>query len=97
MKVKMQVIGFGEASFTSSKNGRVYNRATLMGFAIDPYDGSQFPALATLAFDAPALPETPKGNAFYLIDVLEMSVKNAMTNFTFSTLVPFSEGSGKVK
>ena len=92
MKVKFQVIGVGETSFTSPKTGRQFNRARLIGMAFDPYDTSSYPAVADLAYDT-ATPSVKQGDT-YLLDCTKMDFPNGMLSFTFKSAEPFKPSKG---
>lgn len=84
MKVKFQVLGSGQTSFHSSKTNRDYQRVRLMGF-VEDCEGTQCPATADMGFDC-ALSQMPKSGETVLLDMSEMTSRNAMTEITFTSL-----------
>lgn len=92
MKIKFNVLGVSETSFTSTKNGRIYNRARLIGMAVDAYDQTQQAAVADLAFDSPA--QSIKQGDTYLLDVVKLDLQNAMLSLQFKSAEPFKSSRG---
>lgn len=84
MKLRFNVLGSGQSSFHSSKTNRDYQRVRLMGF-VEDCEGNQIAATADMGFDC-SLSEYPKNGDVVLLDVTEMSSRNAMCELTFSTL-----------
>lgn len=84
MKIKFQVLGSGQTSFHSSKTNRDYQRVRLMGFAED-CEGTQIPATADMGFDC-SVSEMPKSGQTCILDISEVSSRNAMLEMTFQSI-----------
>lgn len=84
MRVKFSVLGSGQTSFHSTKTNRDYQRVRLMGF-VEDFEGNQCPATADMGFDC-ALSQMPKNGDVVVLEMSEMTSRNAMTEITFTSL-----------